>query len=219
MAAPTLYLAGPEVFLPDAREIGRRKQALCARHGFRGLYPLDNELNATAGEALDRLIYRANVAMIRAADAGIFNLSPFRGPSADAGTIFELGMMIGLGKPCFAYTNDGRTLLQRMQAQGDAIQDPTTGAWTDHAAHGIEDFGNSDNLMIDAALEHVPETLIGFSDKGHAQDFESRAEQSGPDLDKQKGGRFVRPPVSMVLPLDDLSGFAECLARAARHFG
>src|SRR5258708_1028231 len=38
---PAAYLAGPEVFLPDAAEIGRRKKELCRRHGFEGLYPLD----------------------------------------------------------------------------------------------------------------------------------------------------------------------------------
>ena len=37
-----IYLAGPDVFLPDAIEIGRRKADICARHGLTGLYPLDN---------------------------------------------------------------------------------------------------------------------------------------------------------------------------------
>jgi nucleoside 2-deoxyribosyltransferase len=36
-----IYLAGPDVFLPDAVDIGRRKVELCARHGLIGLYPLD----------------------------------------------------------------------------------------------------------------------------------------------------------------------------------
>lgn len=167
---------------------------------------------SAAGDArLDGLIYRANVTMIHAADAGIFNLSPFRGPSADAGTVFELGLMVGLGKPCFAYTNDARPLLTRMQALGEAIQDPATGLWADLSGHSIEDFGNSDNLMIDMALEDVREKLADFSDGGHAQNFGSRNEKGG--------GRFVRPSASEVLPLDNLSGFTECLARAARQFG
>ena len=88
---PKLYLAGPEVFLPDAIEIGRIKKDLCARYGIEGLYPFDNEVSPRPGEAVDRVIYRANIAMIRDADGGIFNLTPFRGPSADVGTVFELG--------------------------------------------------------------------------------------------------------------------------------
>ena len=35
---PSLYLAGPDVFHPDAAGLGRAKQALCAAYGFRGLY-------------------------------------------------------------------------------------------------------------------------------------------------------------------------------------
>jgi nucleoside 2-deoxyribosyltransferase len=32
-----IYLAGPDVFLLEAIEIGRRKAAICARHGLIGL--------------------------------------------------------------------------------------------------------------------------------------------------------------------------------------
>jgi nucleoside 2-deoxyribosyltransferase len=180
----SIYLAGPEVFLPDAREIGRRKQALCATHGFVGLDPLDNAIAAVpGGERLDRLIYRANVAMIRSADAGIFNLTPFRGPSADAGTVFELGLMVGLGKPCFGYTNDADDLLARTRRLGDARQDPAGLRWRDADRMEIEDFGNADNLMIDAAL----------------------AEQ---------GAAPIRLDVAPASRFRDLEGFARCLAQA-----
>ena len=40
-----VYLAGPDVFLPNAAEIGRRKREICAQYGFEGVFPLDNELN------------------------------------------------------------------------------------------------------------------------------------------------------------------------------
>jgi nucleoside 2-deoxyribosyltransferase len=46
-----VYLAGPDVFLPDAIEIGRRKVELCARHGLTGLYPLDNAVDLSAADA------------------------------------------------------------------------------------------------------------------------------------------------------------------------
>ncbi len=58
----TVYLAGPEVFLPDAIELGERKKRLCRAYGFEGLYPLDNEITPASGERIDRLIYRANEA-------------------------------------------------------------------------------------------------------------------------------------------------------------
>jgi nucleoside 2-deoxyribosyltransferase len=36
------YLAGPDVFCPDARERGVAKKALLASVGITGLYPLDD---------------------------------------------------------------------------------------------------------------------------------------------------------------------------------
>ena len=187
---PKLYLAGPEVFLRDAIDIGRRKKGFCAEYGFEGLFPFDNQTHPEAcEEPIDRLIYRANVAMIRDADAGIFNLTPFRGPSADIGTVFELGLLAGLGKPTFAYTNDGIDLLERMKRSRNAVFDEAAAQWFDRGDMLIEDFGNVDNLMIDAYL----------------------AEQ-GED-------RFVRRMTAQSAAFDDLDGFVECLQRASRHFG
>jgi nucleoside 2-deoxyribosyltransferase len=34
-----VYLAGPEVFLANAREIGVRKRAICERYGLVGIFP------------------------------------------------------------------------------------------------------------------------------------------------------------------------------------
>src|SRR5258708_4850120 len=80
-----IYLAGPDVFLPDAIDIGRRKVAICAQHGLTGLYPLDNEVDRSAGE-VPLNIFKGCEAMMDAADAIIANLTPFRGPGADPGT-------------------------------------------------------------------------------------------------------------------------------------
>ena len=99
-----IYLAGPDVFLPDAVEIGRRKAEVCAYHGLTGLYPLDNSIDPTAAGA-SLTIFKSNEAMMESADAIIANLTPFRGPSADAGTVYELGYMAGRGKLCLAYSD------------------------------------------------------------------------------------------------------------------
>jgi nucleoside 2-deoxyribosyltransferase len=146
-----IYLAGPDVFLPEAIEIGDRKKALCEKHGFIGLFPIDNEVeSALPGERIDHLIYRENLAMIRSADLGIFNLTPFRGVSADSGTVFELGVMIGLGKPAFGYSNEDGDLLKRMQQMG--LVEFINNAWRDRNGMRVEDFGNADNLMIDVSV-------------------------------------------------------------------
>ena len=38
-----VYLAGPDVFLANARDIGARKRAICERHGLIGVFPGDEE--------------------------------------------------------------------------------------------------------------------------------------------------------------------------------
>ncbi|MBV9747490.1 MAG: nucleoside 2-deoxyribosyltransferase, partial [Acetobacteraceae bacterium] len=149
---PKLYLAGPDVFLPDAEAVGRRKRALCEAFGFEGWYPLDNEIESQGVPADTAMaIYRGNSAMMRVADAIVANLTPFRGPSADVGTAFELGFMAALGKPCFAYSNDGRPFLARAR-ETPGLAPAAGGGWTDADGLRAEDFGLAENLMLDCAL-------------------------------------------------------------------
>lgn len=140
------YLAGPDVFHRDAAALGKRKTALCRTYGFEGLFPLDAEPHEPTSTA----IYAACRAMMDAADFGIFNLTPFRGPSADAGTIFELGLMAGQGKPVFAYTNHAGDLLSRLKDWPGLTPRPE--GWRDAWDMSAEDFGNADNLMLDETL-------------------------------------------------------------------
>jgi nucleoside 2-deoxyribosyltransferase len=146
-----IYLAGPDVFLPDAIEIGRRKVAICARHGLAGLYPLDNAVDLTARDA-SLAIFKGNQAMMDAADAIIANLTPFRGPSADAGTVYELGYMAGRGKLCYAYSNDPAAYAERVARFGD-ITKSGQGRLIDVDGLTVEDFGLPDNLMMIHTLD------------------------------------------------------------------
>ncbi|MCP3471790.1 nucleoside 2-deoxyribosyltransferase [Bradyrhizobium sp. CCGUVB1N3] len=145
-----IYLAGPDVFLPDAVEIGRRKAAICAAHGLDGLYPLDSAIDLTAPDG-SRQIFAANEAMMDVADAVIANLTPFRGAGADPGTVYELGYMAGRGKLCLAYSNDPAVYADRV----GRFMDITTedGRLVDAQGLTIEDFGLVDNLMMIHALE------------------------------------------------------------------
>ncbi len=136
------------MFLPRAAEIGARKRAVCATYGIEGLFPLDAELEASAGATQ---IFQGNRALIERADAGIFNLTPFRGPSADAGTVFELGFMAALGKPVWGYTSDPSSYLERVRKQfGPLVRSPE--GWRDRNGHAVEDFELQDNLMIAVSL-------------------------------------------------------------------
>jgi nucleoside 2-deoxyribosyltransferase len=146
-----IYLAGPDVFLPDAVEIGRRKADICAAHGVTGLYPLDNAVDLSTADA-SLVIFKGNQAMMDAADAIIANLTPFRGPSADAGTVYELGYMAGRGKLCLAYSNDPAPYRERVALLCDVKPAPD-GRLTDPEGLTVEDFGWPDNLMMIHALD------------------------------------------------------------------
>ena len=145
-----VYLAGPDLFVHDAVNIGRRKVELCARHGLIGLYPLDNAIDPAAKDTSLR-IYRGNENMMMEADAIIANLTPFRGPGADAGTVYELGYMAGRGKLCLGYSNDPSSYADRMRKFSDV--NSRDGRLIDALGLTVEDFGLSDNLMMIHALD------------------------------------------------------------------
>jgi nucleoside 2-deoxyribosyltransferase len=154
--AATAYLAGPDVFLPNAAAHAARKVEICRRYGLRGLPPLNEDVETAAkalkeasfNEAPDnasdvwRSIYEKDIAMMERSDIIIANLTPFGGASADAGTLIEVGWFLGQRKPIFGYSNNSESFEQRMRRQlGDG-----------HADLGIEGFHLPDNLMIVGAV-------------------------------------------------------------------
>src|SRR5258708_23798706 len=145
-----VYLAGPDVFLPDAIDVGRRKVELCTRHGLIGLYPLDNTIDLAAKDA-SRQIFHGNETMMNQADVIIANLTPFRGPGADAGTVYELGYMAGCGRFCLGYSNDPSPYAGRVAKFTEV--NCSDGRLIDAQGHTIEDFGLTDNLMMVHSLD------------------------------------------------------------------
>ena len=145
-----IYLAGPDVFLPDAVEIGRRKAAICAARWLTGLYPLDNAIDLAAPDA-SRQIFVSNEALMDEADAIIANLTPFRGAGADPGTVYELGYMAGRRKFCLAYSNDPASYADRLGRYMTVTSED--GRLVDAQGLTVEDFGLVDNLMMIHALE------------------------------------------------------------------
>jgi nucleoside 2-deoxyribosyltransferase len=132
-----LYLAGPDVFRPDALAWAEAARALCARFGHRALVPLDNEETTAGG------IYRANIALIRSADAVVANLNPFRGLEPDSGTCVEVGFALALEKPVIGYLEDPRPLAERA-----TVRVSDAGRPLDRDGLHVEDFGLPLNLML-----------------------------------------------------------------------
>lgn len=140
------YLAGPDVFLPHAAAQATAKIALCAAHGLTGIAPFNPGLDMSAPpDLLWRRIYADDLRMMNECDIIIANLTPFRGVSADAGTLVELGWFLGAGKPCWGYSNTAEPFASRAHAHRDKVADALPGL-------AVEDFGLSDNLMIEGAL-------------------------------------------------------------------
>jgi nucleoside 2-deoxyribosyltransferase len=138
------YLAGPDVFLPNAAAHAARKVEICRQVGLRGLPPLNEDAEPT-DTALDlwRVIYQKDIAMMECCDIIIANLTPFGGASADAGTLIEVGWFLGKGKPIFGYSNSRESFEVRMRRQlGENLASLT-----------IEGFDLPDNLMIVGAVD------------------------------------------------------------------
>jgi nucleoside 2-deoxyribosyltransferase len=150
-----IYLAGPDVFLPDPVEAGKKKKALCIQYGFEGLFPLDNILESE-GKSLFKMgleISKANENLIRQCQMVIANITPFRGPSADAGTIYEIGFARALNLPVFAYSNTTKLFSERTLSSFNLIRDPLKiNVIRDHNNMSVEDFGMTDNLMIEGGI-------------------------------------------------------------------
>src|SRR5262249_41110855 len=98
-------------------------------------------------------IYLRNIKLMDAADLIIANLSPFRGPSADVGTVFELGYGFAKGLPVFGYSNDPRIYLDRAEAFAGPSTPRQDGQKYDRVGHAMEALALADNLMLAETLE------------------------------------------------------------------
>jgi nucleoside 2-deoxyribosyltransferase len=167
--AKSVYLAGPEVFLPNAREVLDTKIALTREAGLIPVSPGDLEFPKTDSRwELGLAISAIDEKLMHSADAIIANLTPFRGLAADTGTCFELGFMCAQGKPAFAYTNVKADHGERTRAHyaGQWLVD-ATGRPRGPDGLMIEDMGFADNLMLHGGvLNRGGVVVVGDAPKG-----------------------------------------------------
>jgi len=167
MTATKAYLAGPDVFLPNAAAQAAAKIAICARHGLTGISPFNPALDLSLPPAqLWRRIYLDDIALMQGCDLIIANLTPFRGASADAGTLVELGWFLGQDKPVFGYSNSAEDFAARSLAQMAACPDPVPGL-------DVENFGLVDNLMIQGAVEYGGGVGLTLPPDGLSRQFDA----------------------------------------------
>ena len=148
----SIWLAGPEPWLPEAQAQAGRQRAACAEVGFTGLTPAPGAAGDEDGSEIQaRELYAARMAQLRQADAGIINLTPFRGPSCASAAAFEAGVLAGLGRPIMAYLNisdeSEAEYVDRVEATVGAERDEA-GVWRDGEGCRIEDFGLPETVML-----------------------------------------------------------------------
>lgn len=127
MSAPKVYLAGPDIFLANARDVAASQKEVCLRHGLTPLHPMDNNLDLSGDqETLAMRIYQADVGQMIEADAICANMNEFIGADPDSGTCFEVGFFAGFNmalrllratqpeKPIYGYVDAADTYEQRI---------------------------------------------------------------------------------------------------------
>lgn len=145
-APPSVYLAGPDVFLPNSVAVGRRKQSICRAHGLEGHYPGEAiDLTGLAPVEQARALFESCVEMMDRCVAGLANVTPFRGVSADVGTAFEMGYLFGRGYPVWGYTSHPADYATRVVDDGEQL---------------IEAFGLADNLMLEGPMLRHELTIV-----------------------------------------------------------
>lgn len=163
MASKRVYLAGPEVFLVNAKEIGEQKKALCKKYGFEGVFPIDAEVDIKdkSPRELGLCISGVNEELIRSCEIVVANITPFRGPSADVGTVYEMGFAHGLGKKVFAYTNVAEQFTQRtIKALNNEVNRSEDGKLRDKWGMFIEEVELTDNLMVDGCIDANSKVMV-----------------------------------------------------------
>lgn len=157
MSRKRIYLAGPDVFLRDAHALAARKKQLCREQGFEGAFPFDTILDFTNLTQRDKAmrIYASDVALMDSCDICIAHMTPFRGPSMDVGTAYEMGYMRAQGKLVLGYTNVVGDIGARTAAffgGPSKLAKRDSGVLEDPEQLMVEGMGMIDNLMLDGGV-------------------------------------------------------------------
>lgn len=161
---PKIYLAGPDVFFPNADEIKEAKRKIAENQGIIPLFPLDNVVRdlffqkSLTKSQKGLIISKANEILMDKADGIIANITPYNGPSLDVGTAVEIGYMRKAQKPIECYTNSPVNFLNRVKSwlksqNIETYKDKFSAIRDNKHNMMLEDFGDDivDNIMVDGA--------------------------------------------------------------------
>lgn len=156
-----LYLAGPEVFLPNATDHAEVQRQLCRKYGFVPLHPMDNNLDlGNRDMATAMRIYRGDIGQIHGCDIIVANCNGFRGVCMDDGTAYELGYCNGLQKPSYGYIRELMPLVART-VRDYPCKPFKDDIYIDNDGYlNVDDFGTSINLMMQCGMQFRGGRLI-----------------------------------------------------------
>jgi nucleoside 2-deoxyribosyltransferase len=148
-----IYLAGPEVFLPNALSVLEQRKDLCRKYGFEGITPFDSQVpDGLIGLEKAKTIFENNKALILQSDIVLANCNPFRGANVDDGTAFEIGFGFGVRKKIFGYCDSKKSLVEITHSK-IRYSTHSSGYSIDEDGYLInEDFGNTINLMLEFSI-------------------------------------------------------------------
>jgi nucleoside 2-deoxyribosyltransferase len=152
---PRIYLAGPDVFFPDAKASFDYLIDLCSSFGLIGVPPSDGGISSgfkgTKFQTAKK-IYDENIHLIKTSNGVVANLSAFRGIEPDSGTVFETAFATALNKPVIGYSNTSKLTEERVRDEfgftviNGCSYDNNTGCM-------IEEFGLKQNLMLSCSFD------------------------------------------------------------------
>lgn len=140
MVEKYVYLAGPDVFRPNAHDHFKTMKKSLFLHNFMAISPIDNQYSD------HECIYEENLSLIYGCDYVLANLDPFRGVSADVGTCVEIGYAKALNKTIIGYYTNGQPKEYKSRIKKKYKESKYT---------SIEDFNLSDNLMIINSCHYI----------------------------------------------------------------
>lgn len=155
-----IYLAGPEVFLPNSIEIFKELKKICKEFGYEAISPFDGEVTKETGLDRAKKIFTENYKLIDKVDILIANCNRFRGALVDDGTAFEIGYAFAKKKKIFGYIQKRKPLPQIVEESIPTLKH-SSGYRIDNQGFLLnEDFGNTINLMLEFSIKESGGELI-----------------------------------------------------------
>ena len=155
------FLAGPDCFYPNFKELRENKRHICEEYGLTAL-PNDEFPDVIEQPVTDYNICWSNIKRLEKCELILANLEAFRGPEPDAGTVFECIYAYTKGKKVYAYYDypDMVTAVEKFYGpvtwkevrkdDGRVVNSPF-----DKDGRSIENWGKMLNLMLTSTITCV----------------------------------------------------------------